>query len=294
MATDLSSKIPKKYNCEICYYYTHNLKDYTKHLSTLKHKKRDFSNVSQHLATISPQKSPTTKYVCDFCSKIYKDRTGLWRHNKKCKQHTTNTDNEIIKMLIQENTDFKYQVLEICKNIQTPTIISNNNTTNNKTFNLNLFLNDTCKDAMNIMDFINSIQLKLSDLENVGKFGYVDGISNIIVKNLKALDVSKRPVHCSDLKREILYVKDQDKWEKENEEKERLRKAIKYIAHKNVKMIPEWKEKNPEYIYDEGKQNDKYIQIISKSMGGSDKTEDETYHNKIISNLAKTVIIDKE
>jgi hypothetical protein len=251
------------------------------------------------METILPQISPFSFLSCENCDRKYKDRSGLWKHKKKCDQNykkdDINSDKEIIRMLIKENAEFKKQVLEICKNIQPPTIISHNNTTNttNKTFNLNLFLNDKCKDAMNIMDFVNSIELKITDLENVGRNGYVDGISNIIVKNLKALDVCKRPVHCSDLKREILYIKDKDKWQKENEEKENLRSVIKHIAHKNIQMLPAWREHNPAYINNDGKQNDQYIQIISQSMGGYDKQEDVSYQDKIISNVAKTVIIDK-
>jgi hypothetical protein len=143
------------------------------------------------------------------------------------------------------------------------------------------------------MDFANSLKIHLSDLENVGTIGYIDGITNIVVKNLKKLDISKRPLHCSDIKREVLYIKDKDKWEKENDDKDTLRQAIKHIAHKNIKMIPEWKRENPDYKLDEGKTNDKYLKIIMNSMGGSDKQEDIAYENKIISKIAKTVTIDK-
>jgi len=147
---------------------------------------------------------------------------------------------------------------------------------------------------MNIMDFVDSLKLQLSDLENVGKLGYVNGLSNIIVKNLNALDVRKRPVHCSDPKREILYIKDENKWEKENDNKIKLKKAIKYIAHKNTKLIPEWKAQNPECVYSNSTKSDEYNKIIIEAMGGEDlSVESSINENKIIKNVAKNVTIDK-
>jgi hypothetical protein len=163
---------------------------------------------------------------------------------------------------------------------------------NNKTFNLQVFLNETCKDAMNLMEFVDSLQLQLSDLENVGKTGFVKGISNIIVQNLKALDVTKRPVHCSDYKREIMYVKEDNQWfndTKETEENQKLKKAIKQIAHKNICMIPEWKAKYPDCVFSDSKKSDQYNYIIYESMDQNDVNAD-----KIIKNIAKEVIIDKK
>jgi hypothetical protein len=205
------------------------------------------------------------------------------------------SDKEIINILIKQNTDFKNMILDVCKNVHTtPTCINSNNTinSNNKTFNLQVFLNETCKDAMNIMDFVNSLQLQLSDLETVGKLGYVDGISNIIVKNLKALEIHKRPVHCSDSKREIIYVKDENKWEKDNEEKAKMKKAIKHVTDKNIKMISEWKEKFPDCIYSDSLKSDEYNKIIVESMGGPGNNLSS--ENKIIKRLAKEVIIEKD
>ena len=198
---------------------------------------------------------------------------------------------------MQDRQELKLMMMEIIKN-QSSTIIHNTNNTNNtnshnKTFNLQVFLNDTCKNAMNIMDFVETVKIKLCDLENVGLLGYVDGITNIIVKNLKELDVDKRPLHCSDVKREILYIKDNNQWKKEDNDKEKIKMAIKHIAHKNIQMIPEWKHENPAYKYDEGKINDKYLKIVMQSMGGSDNQEDALFQDKIISKLAKEVIIEK-
>jgi hypothetical protein len=196
-------------------------------------------------------------------------------------------------MLIKENSELKNMVLDVCQKIQplNNTINSHNINSHNKTFNLNVFLNEHCKDAMNIMDFVDSLKLQLSDLESVGKLGFVNGISNIIVKKLNSLDETKRPIHCTDAKREVLYVKDEDKWEKENENK-KIRKAIKHIAHKNSKLIPEFKAKHPDCVKSDSKYSDQYNKLIIEAMGGSGDNDSEK-EDKIIKNIAREVIIDK-
>jgi hypothetical protein len=188
-------------------------------------------------------------------------------------------------------------IIDVCKNInnsQNSQINNsfNNNNSNNKTFNLQFFLNETCKDAMNIMDFVESIKLQLSDLENVGKLGFVEGISNIITNNLKALDVTQRPVHCTDNKREVLYVKDENKWEKEDEEKMKLRKAIKKVASKNICLIPKFKEAHPDCIKASSFYSDQYNKIILEACGGSGNNDLEK-ENRIIRKIANNVVIDK-
>jgi hypothetical protein len=243
-----------------------------------------------------------SKYRCENCNKQYNSRNGIWKHKKICSSNTkeqdtiqtqtTNniTDKELIMMLIKENSEFKNMMMTVVKN-------GTNNTTNinshNKAFNLNLFLNETCKDAMNITDFVDSLNLQLSDLENVGKLGYVDGISSIIVKNLNALDETTRPIHCTDSKREVMYIKDEDKWEKENEEKKKLRKVIKHVAHKNSKMLKDFKTKHPDCDKSESKFSDQYNKIVVESMGGPGDNEYEK-EEKIIKNISKQVFIDKE
>jgi transcriptional regulator with PAS, ATPase and Fis domain len=157
---------------------------------------------------------------------------------------------------------------------------------------LQFFLNETCKDAMNIMDFVDSIKLQLSDLEKVGKIGFVEGISSIIVKNLNSLDETKRPIHCTDSKREVMYIKDEDKWEKENEENKKLRKVIKHVAHKNSKLLPEFKKKYPNCDKSESKYSDKYDKLIIEAMGGKGDNDLEK-EDKIIRNISKIVTIDK-
>jgi hypothetical protein len=177
--------------------------------------------------------------------------------------------------------------------IKNGTTINNTNTnSHNKTFNLQFFLNETCKDAMNIMDFVDSIKLTLSDLEKVGQIGYVEGISNIITTNLKALDVTQRPIHCTDTKREILYVKDENKWEKEAEKKDKIRKAIKCVANKNIRMLPKFKEIHPDCVKSESNYSDQYNTLMVESFGGSGNNDLEK-ENKIIKKISKEIIVDK-
>jgi hypothetical protein len=292
-------KKPLKYNCENCHFNTSNKKDYVRHLSTDKH----------ILLTNPNLKTPKTPIFNCICGKSYKHSSSLCGHKKKCNfiekssepevinnNDITNKD-ELINYLIKENQDFKNLILEIVKKdtITHNNINNNNNTINshNKTFNLQFFLNETCKDAMNIMDFVDSIKLQLSDLENVGKIGYVEGISNIIVKNLNSLDETKRPVHCTDSKREVMYVKDEDKWEKENETKVKLRKAIKHVAHKNSKMLSEFRVKNPDCLKSTSKISDKYNKLVMEAMGGKGDNDSEK-EDKIIKNIAKEVTIDSK
>jgi hypothetical protein len=205
---------------------------------------------------------------------------------------------DLIKYLMKENSEFKQMIIE--QNKQMIEISKNNSITNNgninsnnKTFNLQVFLNETCKDAMNIMDFVNSLKIELSDLENVGNVGYVNGISSIIVKNLNLLDETKRPVHCADTKREVMYVKDDNKWEKDNENKSQMRKIIKHATHKNSKLLKEYKAKYPGCEKSESKYSYAYDKLIVETFGG--KGDDEIgKENKIIRNIAKNVTISKD
>jgi hypothetical protein len=172
---------------------------------------------------------------------------------------------------------------------------NSHNTTNNdnKTFNLNFFLNETCKDALNIQEFVSSIKVNLDDLENTGRQGYIQGITNIFLKNLNNLEKNERPIHCSDVKREVLYIKDDNQWIKETDQKPILTKAIKTIANENIKKIKHWKEMNPDCTDSDSKKNNLYLKIVSNSMNGLTEEESNKNMNKIISNVAKEVIIDK-
>jgi hypothetical protein len=315
MATEFVAKNRKKFLCEHCDYITCNKYDFVKHLQTRKHQIFILATKNGDLATAVREKSQDD-YSCDNCKKLYKDKTGLWRHKKKClgalqeqekveKEETTlaiettlNKDN-LVNYLIKENSEFKEMLMEqnkllakMCESKSSPIIYNNNSNNNNKTFNLQVFLNETCKDAMNISDFVNSLQIQLSDLENIGEVGFINGISNLIVKNLKSLDVTQRPVHCTDAKREVLYIKDANKWEKEGEENVKLRQVIKHVAYKNTKVLPEFRKKYPDCGKSESKYSDQYNKLIIEAMGGKGDNDKEK-EDKIIKNIAKEVVIEK-
>jgi hypothetical protein len=233
------------------------------------------------------------EYACK-CGNIYKHKSGLSRHKKICTiGNEDTTDKDIIMMLLKEHSEIKSLLMEVIKNGTTNNSNNTiNNNSHNKAFNLQFFLNETCKNAMNIMDFAESIQLQLSDLENVGKAGYVEGISSIIVKNLKALDITERPIHCTDKKRETMYIKDEDKWEKDTEEKNKMRKVIKKVACKNQRLLSKYKEEHPGCNYSESKFSDQYSKIVIEAMGGVGNNDIEK-EDKIIQKIAKEVVIDK-
>jgi hypothetical protein len=241
-------------------------------------------------------------YFCE-CGNSYKHHSGLWRHKKICNTKDNDIDNSKIKITddslivilineCKELRDENKELLGIIKNGTNNVINSNNTNSNNKTFNLRFFLNETCKNAMNITEFVDSIKLQLSDLENVGKVGYVEGISNIITTNLKALDVTQRPIHCTDKKREVLYIKDEDKWEKEDDEKKKLRKAINRVASKNQRLLPQFKEAHPDCLKSSSPFSDQYNKIIVESCGGSGDNDIEK-ENKIIKNITTISTIEK-
>ena len=282
--TNLVPKSSDFFVCECCDYTTSRKSQYDRHLSTDKHK-------NQENETDLKQES-SKKFVC-FCNKSFNSRTSLWRHKNNCSQENNEdpTDKELILMLIKQNSQLIQQNAELVKN--GTHITTNNTNSHNNTFNLQFFLNETCKDAMNIMDFVNSLKIELSDLENVGKVGYVNGMSSIIVKNLNLLDETKRPVHCTDTKREVMYVKDENKWEKEDENKKNIRKLIKHVTHKNTKLFKEYKQKYPGCEQSDSKYSDTYDKLIVEAFGGKGDNDIEK-ENKIIRNIAKKVTIEKE
>ena len=303
--TQCYPKKPQEFVCENCNFLSCNKKDYNRHLQTIKHKK----TFCQSFSVENTQKNPTA-YICN-CGKKYKDYSGLWRHKKTCiseitENHTTEitvieTDHQkeeiaalkdIMKYLMKENSEMKNMMMKVIENGTHNTTNNTNNTnSHNKAFNLNFFLNETCKDAMNIGEFVDSLKLQLSDLEKVGEAGYIEGISSIIVKNLKELDVTKRPVHCTDKKRETVYIKDADKWEKD-EDKSIMHKLVKKVASKNIKMFDKYREAHPDCKQYHSKFSDQYHKIIYESMGGKGD-DDFQKHEKIIKNVLKEVTIDK-
>ena len=303
-----SQKNRKIYECKTCDYITCNSYDFDKHNKTSKHISNTTAMSDGDLSITISQKSQEKWFECQNCKKKYKDNSGLWKHKKTCKaednsisvvvKENTNDKDELILMLVKQNaeliketSDFKSIMMEVIKNGSNNN--SNNTITNshNKAFNLNLFLNETCKDAMNINDFVESIKLQVSDLENVGEVGFVEGISNIIVKNLNALDVTQRPIHCTDKKREIIYIKDENVWEKD-ESQCKMRRMIKKVVSKNQRLIPKFKEQYPDYNKYHSKTSDKYNKLIIESMGGSGDNDAEK-EDKIVRNIVKNVVVDK-
>jgi hypothetical protein len=294
-------KICHKFYCIFCDYGTSKKSSYNDHLLSDKHKKNGLGDVCiQNSAAILP---PNEKaFVCKNCNKSYESRNGLWKHKKNCHEKEISNENglpeltpELILTLIKQNTDFQQliieqnkTIIELSKNVGNQ---NNNVHSNNKSFNLNFFLNETCKDAMNITDFVDSLKLQLSDLEKVGELGYVEGISSIIINNLKELDVTQRPVHCTDKKRETIYIKDEDKWEKDEENK-KMHRLVKKVADKNARMLPKFKEKYPEYRKSTSRYSDQYNKILIESMGGSGDNDFEK-EEKIIKRVSKEVVVEK-
>jgi hypothetical protein len=286
-------KVPQNFICEICDYYTCRKSQYDRHLLTPKHQNGN-----------KIVKKVPDGFSCE-CGRLYKHLSGLSRHKNTCKvtEKPPEKSNVVIIELLKQNQEFKeilmeqskenqklqQQLIEMAKEGKT----INNNTTTNNNFNLQLFLNEKCKDALNIDDFVGQIKLQLSDLDMIGRVGYMEGMSKIFLRNLKALDVSKRPIHCSDLKREVLYVKDKDAWEKDNSENFKIKRAIKEIECKNIKQIPKWREENPTADDTETKKHMEYQNILLEAMGGATSEDDNKKHEKIIRNIAKEVVIDK-
>jgi dsDNA-binding SOS-regulon protein len=301
-------KLPKnaaKFYCEACDFECSKQSNYNNHLMTSKHNLR-----------INGNNLEFKSYCCDFCSKIYKSAHGLWYHKKKCDKMPkmpditdfspeTITDKQLVLELIKqnqalifENKEFKELLVDQSNKMlelaSKPSNIINTNTNcnnNNKQFNLQVFLNEKCKNAMNMSDFISSLEILDEDFENIGKLGYVQGISNIFIKGLKDLDETKRPLHCNDIKRETLYIKEDDSWIKD-ENKQKIRNAIALIAHKNLKYIPVWREANPSASDVTTKKNDLYMRIANQ-VTTAITPDDDLGINKIIRNVANKVLIDK-
>ena len=316
----LETKVTKGFYCEKCNYKCSKKSLWDKHIFTRKHK-----NTDKILTNTDTLETKVTKAYNCKCGKYYNHRQSLFNHKRNCffnnnDEHNDkkiNNENEILEsirtdlsdknvimQLLQQNKEFKdllaeqnKLIIDLCAKQQSQSIelhknSNNNNNINshNKTFNLQVFLNETCKDAMNITDFVNSLKIQLSDLESIGSLGYVDGISKIIIKGLKELDETIRPIHCTDKKRETVYVKDENKWEKD-ENKTHIRKAINFVANENIMLIPQWKAKYPDYLDSSSIQSDKYNNMVIEVLGGDD--DSKMNENKIIRKIAREVVIDK-
>jgi hypothetical protein len=315
--SSISQQNSKKYNCAKCNIETSNKKDYNNHLLTIKHKIRTSSNNTEQKI---PKIQKIHTFVCKICNKEYKARNSLWYHEQKCNENddknenevvSDSSNNEIIKLLIKENSDFKNiimemiksnndlvknntdlqkQMLDVCQKFQpSNTTINTDNSNNSKNFNLNVFLNEKCKDAMNLDDFANSIQLKLSDLIRVGEEGYVPGMSKVIIEWLKDTEVCKRPIHCTDEKREAIQVRIADKWEKEAITSEKLMNAVRIVEKKQFDMITTFRETYPECMNSESHHNDMLIKLF-QNLSNSREPE----FIKVMKRVSKSVVIDKE
>ena len=290
---NFKQNLSKKYCCEKCDYYTDRKSNLVNHFGSAKHQKIA-------IGTNFKQKLSKT-YRCENCNNEYKTSSGLWKHKNVCCKSNETTDTELkittdlVIKLIEQNKELQQTLIEQNKTMMGLAEKAGNNINfnNNKTFNLNVFLNETCKDAINLSDFINQIQISIKDLEETGTIGYAEGISKVFIKNLNDINYNMRPIHCSDSKRETFYIKDDNQWSKDDEQKTTLTKAIKQVAHKNIKQISEWQKLNPEFSDPDSKQNDKYQKIILNSMSGSTKEESDKNYEKIVKNICKEVVIDK-
>ena len=279
------------YLCEKCNFKTGNKNDYNRHLLTAKHKNRTKIEQVEHKAL-----------CCENCNKEYTSRNSLWYHKKKCEKMpktqekmpdsnavTLQKMEEIMLLNYKQHQEMMATMLEIASKATTNNSIMNNS--HNKQFNMNFFLNETCKNAMNIDDFIDSLQIETEELENVGKLGYVEGISNIFIRGLKDLDETKRPMHCLDKKRETLYIKNGDAWNKD-EKREKVKEVIGKLGHKNFMKLMEWKMENPQHENSETKKHAQYTEIV-KQVFTCITPDDDNGINKIIRKVANEVCVDK-
>ena len=313
MLTDFTPKNADKFYCENCDFKCCKTSDWKRHLTTAKHKKLT------NLTYFTPKNATPNMHTCDICNKQYKSRMGLWGHKKKCvgqsKNETfvdtldnnsraltpTNDNNAMMELLKQnqefkellieqqhENQELQKQLLEAVKEGKT----INNNTQNNK-FNLNFFLNEQCKDAMNISEFLENMTLDLEDLTETGRLGYVNGISRILVNKLRELDTYKRPLHCTDLKRETLYIRDNDVWEKEENSKEKLQELVNKVANKNCKTMQQWTEIHPDYTEMDTPDNQEFMKLSDAILGGFGEQESKLFRDRVIRSVIKEVVVNK-
>lgn len=302
----LTKKVPKSskiYECEQCAYKTVRESQFERHLLTAKHQK--LTSLTQKV----PKSSKTT-FICEYCEKQYKSRVGLWKHKQLCSENldenisiaehhhlkTHHESNTIIE-LIKQNQEFKELIIEQNKQLielsQKPTTTNNTINNNNQKFNLNFFLNEQCKDAINMSEFLENMELDMEDLMETGRLGYVNGISRILINKLRELDTYKRPLHCTDLKRETLYIRENDEWSKENDSKEALKGLVNRVANKNCKNIEQWTDKHPEYQIFDSPENMEYVKLTQAVLGGLGEQESKQFRDKIVRNVIKEVMINK-
>jgi hypothetical protein len=311
MTTKKTPKSANLFECKSCNFVCSKKSDWDRHINTRKHLKTTDNNEKN--ANI------IKTHICSNCNKKYSDRVSLWRHKQKCigiQNNINSTDimsdkddnNSIAETMIQlikQNQEFKELIVEqqqenqklqsqLIEAVKDNGNTYNNNTinNNNQKFNLNFFLNTTCKDAMNMSDFIENMEINFKDIENIGRNGYVNGMTEMILSRIKELDVTKRPLHCTDLKRETMYIKDNDEWCKDTPENTKLRKTIGYVAKRNYATIPLWREKYPECQNWNDPKYDFCVDMMRNILG--DIGEKQTrLDNKVIKNLSKHIVVDK-
>lgn len=284
-------KTPIKYSCEICDFISSNKKDYVRHLDTDKHKMLTNANKDANYANKNANEKTHDSCICD-CGKIFKHKSSLSRHRMKCSY--INDDDVVTKVEKKDDEDdlnYKEMFMTMMKKHEElqntlidviPKIGNNNNNVNN--FNLQIFLNENCKDAMNIMDFVNSLQLQLKDIQNTGRIGYVEGISKIMIDNLNTMDIHKRPIHCSDIETETLYVKDNDTWDN-TEAKDKLVSAVNQLEKESCKLASE--------VLNNSSEENQLCEDVTKMISNiSNSTDNDKM--KVIHNIAGEVILDNE
>jgi hypothetical protein len=283
---EIEEKGAVDFYCKFCDCKCSSKYNYKRHLSTDKHKWIHLGKMSEQMKI----------FLCE-CGKKYKYSQGLSKHKLTCIKHSQQQqpiiDANLIIELIKQNQELQKSLIELSKEKTITNNSINNSNNNNKTFNIQVYLNEDCKDALNLSEFVSSIQLQLHDLEETGRLGYVDGVSQIINTKLNDLDATMRPIQCSDVKRETLYIKEENKWFKEDDKKDKIKNAIKQITRKNIQQIPNWINANPGCTDSESKYNDTYLQIVFNAMSG-DSTEEQTNNlNKIVTRVSIEAAIDK-
>ena len=289
--------------CEICSFKCCKLSNYNKHLSTAKHQTRT-------TRTDNTPINAKCEFVCD-CGKTYNARNSLWYHKRVCKhilqepsiettppQPSSQVDMTVVLELLKQNQEFKDLLIEQNKQMlilaQKAGNHNNINSNNNNKFNLNFFLNETCKDAITFSDFINSIEVTMDEFIQTGNTGFVSGISKVLMDRIKGMDLHTRPLHCTDFKRETVYIKNEEKWDKEDGENSHLRKAVKCVAKKNYNQLHQWyNHKKPEVETLGTEECEDYFKFYKSALGGYDKEEDKKFEDKIIKNVLKEVLLDK-
>lgn len=265
------------YNCTFCDYYTDKKFNYDKHLLTSKHK-------------INSKEIPPKQHYCEICDKHFNSNNTLWKHNNK--YHKDEPKSDIAKL-----TNVVYKLADTISDLAKNVGNNNNNTTTNNNhnrFNINVYLNETCSNAMNINEFVDSIQVGIEDLEETSRLGFVDGISRIIINNLNKIERPDRPIHCSDSKRMTFYIKNENTWnknDKNDNNNDKLKSMIQNVVGKNIKQIYEWQKLNPEYCDPTSQCSDTYQKMLFQIMNGDTIEESNENINKIIKKIAKETII---